>query len=88
MPLPVEVVPRCWVLLLLVPVAAFVEVVLLARRDVSVAVCVLLLLRPLLVLLPAVVVARDDVLEELLPEAVVERVEVPDEVPVDVVAFC
>lgn len=75
-------------MLLLVPVAAFVEVVLLARRDVSVAVCVLLLLRPLLVLLPAVVVARDDVLEELLPEAVVERVEVPDEVPVDVVAFC
>ena len=86
MPLPVEVVPRCWVEVLF---SCVVEVVLLARRVLSVAVCVLLLERPLPeVELP--VVARDELLEvlELLlvvlvaREAVLEEDEVVAEVEV------
>lgn len=88
MPLPVEVVPRCWEEVLF---SWLVDVVLLARRVLSVAVWVLLLERPLpevelpvvareelpevlLVLLPVVLVARDEVLEE---DEVVARDEVP-----------
>lgn len=78
LPLPVEVVPRCWVVLLF---SCVVEVLLLARRADSVAVCVLLLERPLLVVeLP--VVAREELLEVPLAEVlddedVVAREEVP-----------
>ena len=77
MPLPVEVVPRCWVEVLF---SCVVEVVLLARRVLSVAVCVLLLERPLPeVELP--VVARDELLEvlELLLVVLVAREEVLEE---------